>query len=102
MGRHYSINSQLTVDHILLSGSSKGKALVICNRKRRQHWNIEHKHACCVLEQQFGLQVELHTPYITYVDVAIKVAVTASECISLGTTFVFVHSTYIYVDAAAV
>ena len=59
MGRHYRRhNAQPTDDLHLLSGTRNGRALVICNTYDREMWQREYKHACCVLDEQLGLEVK--------------------------------------------
>jgi hypothetical protein len=58
MGRHYSTSiTEPPSDHVVLSGDTKGSALIICNTHGRERWEMEHQHACHVLGQQFGLKV---------------------------------------------
>ena len=58
LGRHYGACDIQTADEqVMVCDTGVGKALVICNRHDREKWEIEHKHACYVLGQQLGLQV---------------------------------------------
>ena len=57
MGRNFEISEdKLPADHRVIGGDRKGKALVICTKKKRQGWEGEHQQACRVLNQ-LGLQV---------------------------------------------
>ena len=58
MGRRLNNSATtLPVDHEMISGKNKGKALVICTRNARPGWETEYQQACQVFQQQLGLQV---------------------------------------------
>ena len=62
MGRHSgAFAKSQSAEHTLISGGNRGKALIICSRHEREKWDIEYRHAHYVLENQFGLQVEVYS-----------------------------------------
>ena len=61
LARHFTSSAtKLPADHLLISGSERGKALMICNRIDRKGWELEYEQALHVL-RQLGLQVKLST-----------------------------------------
>lgn len=46
-----------TDGHVLMNGSNRGKALLICNKIDREQWEYQHEHAKYILEKQFQLEV---------------------------------------------
>ena len=57
LGRHFQKPTDLPADHMLISGTRRGKALIICTREYRDGWEGEYEDAVKLFYDQLGLEV---------------------------------------------
>ena len=55
-GAHHFLGDACKERHAI-TGCSRGKALIICNREGRDQWQVQFDDAKYIMESQFGLKV---------------------------------------------